>query len=109
MRYLQSNLLQSGLHLNLVLKLSDHGLPTAAEVSLEDEAKPSGVLRVDHFTLEIPEKEVANPLVTQSSLEKEARQQTVMMRLKLQSLQNNQSHYVQYYEDTPLIIVAMKL
>ncbi len=55
-----------------MFKLSEHGFPTGGEVGLQDDPKPGGVLRVDHLTLEVPQEEVAQPLVTEGPLEEEA-------------------------------------
>lgn len=70
--HLYAYLLQSRLHLNLMLKLFQHGLPTACQVRLQYDSEPGGVLRVNHLTPQVPEEEVSNPLVAQSSPEQEA-------------------------------------
>lgn len=69
-----------------MFELPQHGVPTAGEVSLQDHPEPCGVLRVDHLTAQVPEEEVADALVAESSLEKEASEEAVVMGLKLQCL-----------------------
>ncbi len=86
MTHHRGNLLQCGLHLHLMLKLPQHGLPTALQVGLQDHPESSHVLEVVHLTLEIPEEEVPDTFVPQSSVEKETCQITVVVKLKLESL-----------------------
>ena len=63
-----------------------HGLPAALEVGLQNDPTAQGVDRIVQLTLEVPEQEVADPLVVQRSAQQEPGQVAVVTNLKLEGL-----------------------